>query len=68
MPSRDMVNAQQTQKNDPRLTLEAMPDFEGSVWWYTNACLRELETQGRIVRDPGPPVSYATGRKRSRTT
>ena len=36
-----------------------LPNFEGSIWWYTTVCLRELETQRKIFRDPGPPATYS---------
>ncbi len=36
-----------------------LPRFDGSVWWYTISCLRELETQGKVRRDLGPPVMYS---------
>lgn len=37
---------------------EKLPNFKGSIPWYTTSCLRELETQGKIRRDLGPPVRY----------
>ena len=38
--------------------------FEGSLWSYILRCLRELETQGKVVRDLGPPVLYSKKVKR----
>ncbi len=38
------------------------PGFKGAVHWYTTTCLRELETQGKVVRDLGPPVLYSKKR------
>jgi hypothetical protein len=41
-----------------------LPNFSGSVWWYTTVCLRELETQGKVLREPGPPVFYSKKSKK----
>lgn len=35
-----------------------LPKFEGAVWHYTLRCLRELEVQGRVRRQIGPPTLY----------
>ena len=46
------------------LVTERLPKFEGSVFWYTTSVLRELETQGKVKRELGPPVLYSKTKKR----
>ena len=41
-----------------------LKNFKGSLWHYILRCLRELETQGKVVRDLGPPVLYSKKLKR----
>ena len=38
---------------------KAVTDFDGSVGWYAVSVARELETQGKIKRDVGPPAFYS---------
>lgn len=44
-----------------KLVEKSLPDFEGSIAWYTVTIARELEVQGKLIRQ-SKPVRYSQPR------
>src|SRR5262245_15828165 len=43
-----------------------LPNFEGSVAWYTLAVARELEAQGKLIRHAEPVLNSKARKQRSK--
>src|SRR5262249_50096375 len=49
-----------------KLVEKQLPNFEASVAWYTMPVVRELETQGKLIRHTKPVLYSKPGKQRSK--
>src|SRR5262245_65933996 len=49
-----------------KLVEKQLPNFEGSVAWYTESVARELEAQGKLIRHAKPVVHSKPPKERTK--
>src|SRR5215510_8925784 len=51
-----------------KLVEKQLPNFGGSVAWYTVSVARELEAQGKLIRNTKPVLYSKPGKRQSKAT